>query len=98
LKNLKEVAEDINPFVSSYTSEFVQIGGELTGIQSLKIIARRFLEVTIKPSPDTGKIVRIWNFISRNQFIGEITWVEPTSITVGHRQEIEIGGFISEMV
>ena len=87
-----QVLSESSGFVKSYSHELVRLGGELSGVESLKIIARQFVEIRTKPSQDSGRIERNWIFLSKDQFTGRIIDVEPSGLPVRKPGKVALRG------
>ena len=92
LTNLKNASDGDNPFVASYSTEKIRLGGEPTSIESLKVIARQYLQIRVGPSADTGAVIRTWRMISRDEFAGRIWEIIPPVVNVGQPRVIAIRG------
>lgn len=92
LLSIKQAVDSKYSTVESYSSEIIRIGGELSSVESLKIIAKQFVRVEIGPSPDTGKTERVWWVVSRDEFRGEITGIYPKLVFVGKPRNIQVWG------
>lgn len=90
-KELKLLRES-SDVVQSYSYELVRLGGESSGVESLKVIVRQFAQISIKPSPETGRIERTWVIVSRDQFTGRISYVEPSGFPVGKPGNVVLVG------
>jgi hypothetical protein len=89
LKALREAAA----YWHGFSHEMVRLGGDLSGVESLKLIIRQFVRTELKTSPETGQVEREWNVVSREEATGRITYVEPPALEVGRPQELRIVGF-----
>jgi hypothetical protein len=56
------------PLTSSYTRESVGLGGEPNSIQSLKVIAHEWVQITLSKNPITGKEMRVPIYIDKQTF------------------------------
>ncbi|MDR8389523.1 IPT/TIG domain-containing protein [Aliifodinibius sp. S!AR15-10] len=89
---LKE-AEKYSDLIVSFSHELVQIGDEMVGVESLKLLLHHFVETTITKSRDTGRIERNWHTISKVRATGKIHYITPSRLKVNKPEELSISGF-----
>lgn len=90
-QNQIKMYEDSN-LVYSFSYEFVQLGGDAAGVDSLKIISRQFAHVTESKSKETGRTDRTWFNLSKDEAIGKIYTIFPPRLFRGQEGLIEIQG------
>jgi hypothetical protein len=90
LKELQQASEGPSPYVHSYSSEKVRVGGELSAVECLKVIVTQFVQVEIGRSPDTGKSERNWRPITRDEFVGRLYGSVPSTLTIGKVDDLRI--------
>ncbi|MFZ0751442.1 MAG: hypothetical protein WAM70_18910, partial [Pyrinomonadaceae bacterium] len=57
-----------HPYIQSYTSEYISIGGDPQHTESLKIIAHQYVRIFSEKDPITSKETRNWKFIGKDAF------------------------------
>lgn len=66
-KKIRESFTD-SPYIESYSSEFVYLGGESHSIKSQKIISREYICIELKKYPVTGKVTRTWWPVTKEKY------------------------------
>ena len=90
-ESLKEITS-IPRYMESYTHEIVQIGGELAGVESLKLIIHQFTRVLIKRSRKPERVERAWSIITKEEFAGRIHSITPAFLHMRQPVTLDIFG------
>jgi hypothetical protein len=61
-----------SPFLESHTAEYILVGGEPKAVKCLKIIANRFVDVTVTKDKIRKKTNREWSFMTHDAFNAEM--------------------------
>jgi hypothetical protein len=88
-----KVLRESSALVHSSSHEIVQLGGELAGVESLKMIANQFVRATIMRSSETGRTERSWTVVSRDEAAGRILAVLPPRLIAGRPGVVRLFGF-----
>jgi len=79
-------------FVFSSSYEIMRMGAEASEIECLKVIAHQCAQITIGPSPNTGRMEINWRVLTRDEFTGRIYSVKPEVLHTGGVQRLTLGG------
>jgi hypothetical protein len=81
-EQMQKSIEEAVDYVHSYSFEMVKLGGGPSEVDSLKLIIRQFVKITMTTSRQTGQPERSWDIVPRNEFTGEIYFFEPSVVRV----------------
>ena len=82
-------------YIQSYSHEIVRLGGDATGVESLKFIARQFARVEITTDPATQRQTRSWWRVTWAEFANVAGWIStfaPNLIPTGAPNTITLYG------
>jgi len=80
-------------YVHSYSQEMIQLGGEIAGVECLKIIARQFVRITEKRPKDTDRTDRSWYIIAKQEAVGVLDNINPPKLIEGQLGNLELKGY-----
>lgn len=84
--------QDAPHLLASFSQEVVQLGGEPAPVNSLKIIAHQFVRVQIIKHKETGRTERKWVIIRRDEFVGQIDFLNPWRVPAGAPAKVTLVG------